>query len=45
MAPLIDMVFFMCVSSLAQADRHLSIALPESAESDVPDDLSNRGTD
>lgn len=48
MAPMIDMVFlllvfFMCVSSLAQADRHLPVALPESAESDVPDDLSNRG--
>jgi len=48
MAPMIDMVFlllvfFMCVSSLAQADRHLPVDLPESAESDVPDDLSNRG--
>ena len=48
MAPMIDMVFlllvfFMCVSSLAQADRHLPVQLPESAESDVPDDLGNRG--
>jgi biopolymer transport protein ExbD len=48
MAPMIDMVFlllvfFMCVSSLAQADRHLPVDLPVSAESDVPDDLSNRG--
>lgn len=48
MAPMIDMVFlllvfFMCVSSLAQADRHIPVDLPVSAESDVPDDLSNRG--
>ena len=43
MAPMINMVFFMCVSSLAQADRHFPVDLPESAESDVPDDLSDRG--
>ncbi len=48
MAPMIDMVFlllvfFMCVSSLAQADKSLPLDLPESAESEVPDDLSNRG--
>ena len=50
MAPMIDMVFlllvfFMCVSSLAQADRLLvELDLPESTESTVPDDLSGRGT-
>lgn len=50
MAPMIDMVFlllvfFMCVSSLAQADRLLvELDLPESSESTVPDDLSGRGT-
>lgn len=48
MAPMIDMVFlllvfFMCVSSLAQADKSLPLDLPESEESEVPDDLSNRG--
>lgn len=47
MAPMIDMVFlllvfFMCVSSLAQADKSIPVDLPESAESKVPDDLSNR---
>lgn len=50
MAPMIDMVFlllvfFMCVSSLAQADRLLvELDLPESTESTVPEDLSGRGT-
>lgn len=48
MAPMIDMVFlllvfFMCVSSLAEADRAVEIALPESDESKVPEDISNRG--
>lgn len=48
MAPMIDMVFlllvfFMCVSSLAQADKSIEIDLPESAESKVPEDLANRG--
>jgi biopolymer transport protein ExbD len=48
MAPMIDMVFlllvfFMCVSSLAQADKSIEIDLPESAESKVPEDLSGRG--
>lgn len=48
MAPMIDMVFlllvfFMCVSSLAQADKSIEVDLPESAESKVPEDLSNRG--
>ncbi len=50
MAPMIDMVFlllvfFMCVSSLARADRlRVELDLPESTESTVPDDLSGRGT-
>lgn len=48
MAPMIDMVFlllvfFMCVSSLAQADKSVPVELPESEESKVPEDLSNRG--
>ncbi|MGE9293754.1 MAG: ExbD/TolR family protein [Puniceicoccales bacterium] len=49
MAPMIDMVFlllvfFMCVSTLAQAEKNVQLELPESEESDVPDDLSDRGT-
>lgn len=49
MAPMIDMVFlllvfFMCVSSMADADKALPLDLPESSESKVPDDLSDRGT-
>jgi biopolymer transport protein ExbD len=48
MAPMIDMVFlllvfFMCVSSLAQADKAIEIDLPESAESQVPENLAYRG--
>jgi len=48
MAPMIDMVFlllvfFMCVSSLAQADKAIEVDLPESVESKVPENLSNRG--
>lgn len=48
MAPMIDMVFlllvfFMCVSTLAQADRTIELDLPESEESRVPEDLANRG--
>jgi biopolymer transport protein ExbD len=48
MTPMIDMVFlllvfFMCVSSLAQADKKLKLDLPESAESKVPEDLTGRG--
>jgi biopolymer transport protein ExbD len=47
MAPMIDMVFlllvfFMCVSSLSQADKRTPVALPESVESKVPEDLQNR---
>lgn len=38
------LVFFMTVSTLAQADRGLKLDLPESLESQVPDDLSDRGT-
>ena len=49
MTPMIDMVFlllvfFMTVSTLAQADRQVELDLPESAASDVPDDLADRGT-
>ena len=49
MTPMIDMVFlllvfFMTVSTLAQADRHVKLDLPESASSEVPDDLNGRGT-
>lgn len=51
MTPMIDMVFlllvfFMTVSTLAQADRAKKLDLPESSESDVPEveNLSNRGT-
>ena len=47
MTPMIDMVFlllvfFMTVSTLARADR-LPLELPEADESEVPDDLSDRG--
>lgn len=49
MTPMIDMVFlllvfFMTVSVLARADKQVKLDLPESSESDVPDDLSDRGT-
>ena len=49
MTPMIDMVFlllvfFMTVSTLAQADRQVELDLPESTQSDIPDDLSDRGT-
>jgi len=49
MAPMIDMVFlllvfFMCVSSLAQAGRAMPVDLPASSESKVPDDLAHRAT-
>lgn len=49
MAPMIDMVFlllvfFMCVSSMADAGKTLPLELPESSEAKVPDDLSDRGT-
>jgi len=49
MAPMIDMVFlllvfFMCVSSMADADKSVTLDLPVSDESRVPDDLSDRGT-
>ena len=48
MTPMIDMVFlllvfFMTVSTLAQADKRVKLELPESASSKVPDNLSNRG--
>jgi len=40
------LVFFMTVSTLAQADRAKKLDLPESAQSDVPEagDLADRGT-
>lgn len=49
MTPMIDMVFlllvfFMTVSTLARADKQVKLDLPESSQSDVPEDLSNRGT-
>lgn len=48
MAPMIDMVFlllvfFMCVSSLAKAEKAVELDLPESHASEVPDDVSDRG--
>jgi biopolymer transport protein ExbD len=49
MAPMIDMVFlllvfFMCVSSLAQSEKPEAVKdLPESHASEVPDDVSGRG--
>jgi len=48
MAPMIDMVFlllvfFMCVSTLAQADKRTPLKLPISHESVVPGNLSSRG--
>lgn len=48
MAPMIDMVFlllvfFMCVSTLADADRAKKLELAESEQSKVPEDLSDRG--
>lgn len=47
MAPMIDMVFlllvfFMTVSTMAQSERLREVELPESHESEVPDDLSGR---
>ena len=49
MTPMIDMVFlllvfFMTVSTLAQADRRVKLDLPESVSSKVPENLNNRGT-
>lgn len=49
MAPMIDMVFlllvfFMTVSTLAQAEKRVELKLPESHQSEVPADLANRGT-
>lgn len=49
MTPMIDMVFlllvfFMTVSTLAQADRRIKLDLPESVSCKVPDNLSDRGT-
>ncbi|MGC6424412.1 MAG: ExbD/TolR family protein [Lentimonas sp.] len=49
MTPMIDMVFlllvfFMTVSTLAKADRQIKLELPESSQSDISEDLSDRGT-
>lgn len=49
MTPMIDMVFlllvfFMTVSTLAQGERRVELDLPESEESEVPEDLADRGT-
>ena len=49
MAPMIDMVFlllvfFMCVSSLSQAERAVPVELPQSTQSKVPEELSDRAT-
>jgi biopolymer transport protein ExbD len=49
MAPMIDMVFlllvfFMCVSSAATAEKSIPLDLPESETSKVPKELSGRGT-
>ena len=48
MAPMIDMVFlllvfFMCVSSLAKMEKSVELELPQSHESEVPDDVTDRG--
>jgi biopolymer transport protein ExbD len=48
MAPMIDMVFlllvfFMCISTLAQADKSLELDLPKSEQSKIPEHLSDRG--
>ena len=49
MAPMIDMVFlllvfFMCVSSLADVEDGIELDLPESNQSKIADDQSDRGT-
>jgi biopolymer transport protein ExbD len=48
MAPMIDMVFlllvfFMTVASVAKSQRTIELDLPESEESQVPEDASGRG--
>ncbi len=48
MAPMIDMVFlllvfFMCVSTLAQVDKGAPVELPESDRSGTSEELGNRG--
>ena len=48
MAPMIDMVFlllvfFMCVSSLARQEKSLEVDLPESYQSEVSDEVADRG--
>lgn len=48
MAPMIDMVFlllvfFMTVASVAKSQRQVELDLPESEESKIPEDASDRG--
>jgi biopolymer transport protein ExbD len=48
MAPMIDMVFlllvfFMTVASVAKSQRQVELELPESEESKIPEDASDRG--
>jgi biopolymer transport protein ExbD len=48
MAPMIDMVFlllvfFMTVASVAKSQRTVELDLPESEESEIPEDASGRG--
>lgn len=48
MAPMIDMVFlllvfFMTVASVAKSQRQIQLDLPESEESKIPEDASDRG--
>lgn len=38
------LVFFMTVSTLAQSEKQVELELAESSESDIPEDLSDRGT-
>lgn len=49
MTPMIDMVFlllvfFMTVSTLAQSERQVELELAQSSESDIPQELADRGT-
>jgi len=49
MTPMIDMVFlllvfFMTVSTLAQADKRVKLDLPESTSCKVPENRGDRGT-
>ena len=37
------LVFFMCVSSLARLEKGVEVELPQSHESEVPSEVSDRG--